>query len=52
MRIKYKGKSEIFTEKDLKGNEPFGQFREWFEEACDHPSILEANSVCLATATK
>ncbi|XP_021940561.1 pyridoxine-5'-phosphate oxidase-like isoform X2 [Zootermopsis nevadensis] len=52
MRKEYKGKSEIFTEKDLKGKEPFGQFKEWFEEACNHPSILEANAVCLATATK
>ncbi|XP_033611207.1 pyridoxine-5'-phosphate oxidase isoform X2 [Cryptotermes secundus] len=52
MRAEYKTKSETFTEKDLKGKEPFVQFREWFEEACKHPSIIEANSVCLATATK
>ena len=52
MRRKYNDKSEIFTEKDLKAKEPIGQFKEWFEEACKHPSILEANAVCVATATK
>jgi pyridoxamine 5'-phosphate oxidase len=52
MRAKYKGEAEAFTEKDLNGKEPFSQFREWFEEACKHPSILEANAVCLATATR
>lgn len=52
MRTKYKGESEAFIEEDLKGKEPFSQFREWFEEACKHPLILEANAVCLATATR
>jgi pyridoxamine 5'-phosphate oxidase len=52
MRTKYKGESETFTEEDLKGKEPFSQFREWFEEACKHPAIPEANAVCLATATR
>lgn len=52
MRKKYHDKSEIFTEKDLIAKEPIGQFKQWFEEACKHPSILEANAVCVATATK
>ncbi|PSN31522.1 Pyridoxine-5'-phosphate oxidase [Blattella germanica] len=52
MRRKYNDKSDIFTEKDLKAKEPIGHFKEWFDEACKHPSILEANAVCVATATK
>lgn len=52
MRTKYKDESEAFREEDLKGKEPFSQFREWFEEACKHPAIVEANAVCLATATR
>ena len=52
MRKKYKDKSEVFTEKDLTAKEPIAQFKEWFEEACKHPTILEANAVCVATATK
>jgi pyridoxamine 5'-phosphate oxidase len=52
MRTKYKEEAGAFMEGDLKGKEPISQFREWFEEACKNPVILEANSVCLATATR
>ncbi|XP_012264955.2 pyridoxine/pyridoxamine 5'-phosphate oxidase isoform X1 [Athalia rosae] len=52
MRIKYKDKSETFTEDDLKSKEPFGQFKAWFDEATKTPGVLEPNAMCLATATR
>ncbi|XP_045128998.1 pyridoxine/pyridoxamine 5'-phosphate oxidase-like isoform X2 [Portunus trituberculatus] len=52
MRKPYKGKNETFVEEDLVAKEPIGQFKEWFEEACNTPGIIEANAMCLATATK
>ncbi|XP_066942865.1 pyridoxine/pyridoxamine 5'-phosphate oxidase-like isoform X3 [Macrobrachium rosenbergii] len=52
MRKPYKGKNEAFTEDDLVAKEPFAQFREWFDQACSTPGIIEANAMCLATSTK
>ena len=52
MRIPYKTKAEIFSEKDLVSKEPFGQFKQWFDEACNTEGILEANAMCLATASR
>ncbi|CAK9812972.1 Pyridoxine/pyridoxamine 5'-phosphate oxidase [Anthophora plagiata] len=52
MRIKYKDKSETFTEDQLVSKEPIGQFDAWFKEACNTPQIFEANVMFLATATK
>lgn len=52
MRIRYKEKSETFTEDQLVSKEPFGQFKAWFEQACNTPGIGEANAMFLATATK
>ncbi|XP_071519252.1 pyridoxine/pyridoxamine 5'-phosphate oxidase-like isoform X4 [Panulirus ornatus] len=52
MRKPYKGKNEAFTEDDLVAKEPFAQFEAWFNEACHTPGIIEANAMCLATATK
>ncbi|XP_078032847.1 pyridoxine/pyridoxamine 5'-phosphate oxidase [Augochlora pura] len=52
MRIKYKDKSETFTEDQLVCKEPIGQFDAWFEEACRTPQIFEPNAMFLATATK
>ncbi|KAK2576001.1 hypothetical protein KPH14_007360 [Odynerus spinipes] len=52
MRIKYKDKTETFTEENLVSKEPIGQFKAWFEEACNTPQILEPNAVFLGTATK
>ncbi|CAD6235808.1 GSCOCG00007992001-RA-CDS [Cotesia congregata] len=52
MRIKYKDKSETFTEDQLDCKEPIGQFKAWFEVASKTPGILEANAMCLGTATK
>ncbi|XP_076045114.1 pyridoxine/pyridoxamine 5'-phosphate oxidase-like isoform X2 [Oratosquilla oratoria] len=52
MRKPYKGKSEVFTEDNLVAKEPVAQFKAWFDEACNTPGIVEANAMCLATATK
>lgn len=51
MRIKYKNKNETFLEEHLKSKEPFGQFKAWFEEACNRKEILEPNAMCLATVS-
>lgn len=52
MRMKYKLKEEVFTEKDLVAKEPIGQFKKWFDEACQIPQILEPNAMCLSTCTR
>ncbi|KOC65534.1 Pyridoxine-5'-phosphate oxidase [Habropoda laboriosa] len=52
MRIKYKDKSETFTEDHLVSKNPIRQFDAWFKEACNTPQILEANVMFLATASK
>lgn len=52
MRHPYKDVKELFLEADLVSKEPFGQFKQWFEQACNAEGILEANAMCLATATR
>ncbi|XP_047362694.1 pyridoxine/pyridoxamine 5'-phosphate oxidase-like isoform X2 [Vespa velutina] len=52
MRMKYKNRSETFIEENLVSKEPIGQFKAWFDEACESPHILEPNAVFLGTATK
>lgn len=52
MRITYKDKNETFTEDNLTSKEPIGQFKAWFDEACNTPQILEPNAMLLATATR
>ncbi|XP_043219281.1 pyridoxine-5'-phosphate oxidase-like [Amphibalanus amphitrite] len=51
MRHPYKDKRQAFTEDQLVAREPFGQFRDWFNQACATPAILEPNAMCLSTAT-
>jgi len=51
-RVKYNEKKDAFTEDKLVADEPIGQFKAWIEEAFHHPGIKEANSMCLATASK
>jgi len=51
MRKPYHDANQIFDFKDLTSWEPFGQFKNWFEEASAHPEIYEANAMCLATAS-
>ncbi|CAL8141870.1 unnamed protein product [Orchesella dallaii] len=52
MRKAYMEKGEVFTESQLVSQEPFEQFRDWFEIASKTPGIEEPNAMCLATATK
>lgn len=52
LRLKYKGKSEVFLEKDILRKEPFSLFQKWLQEACGNQDIIEPNALCLATATK
>lgn len=52
MRIKYKDKSETFTEDQLEFKEPIGQFKAWFDVACKTPGIQEPNAMVVATATR
>jgi len=52
MRIAYKSVKEVFLESDLVSREPFGQFKHWFDQACETKEILEANAMNIATATK
>ncbi|XP_011300887.1 pyridoxine-5'-phosphate oxidase [Fopius arisanus] len=52
MRIKYKDKSETFTEDQLQFKEPIGQFKIWFDAACNLPTIQEPNAMIVATATR
>jgi pyridoxamine 5'-phosphate oxidase len=52
MRIKYKEKHEAFLESNLVSKEPFGQFKAWFDDACNAQGVLEPNAMCLATASK
>jgi pyridoxine/pyridoxamine 5'-phosphate oxidase len=52
MRKPYHGIQEIFDTKDLASLDPYDQFSAWFQEACEVPSIKEANAMALATATK
>ena len=52
MRKPYNNQSETFTESDLVAKEPIQQFKVWFDEACRTNGILEANAMCLATASK
>lgn len=52
MRKPYNEKHKTFTEADLIAKEPIEQFKVWFNLACQTPNILEANAMCLSTATK
>ncbi|XP_054286748.1 pyridoxine/pyridoxamine 5'-phosphate oxidase-like isoform X1 [Macrosteles quadrilineatus] len=52
MRTKYHGKENTFLETDLQSIDPINQFKIWFDEAAKTPGIAEANSMCLATASK
>lgn len=52
MRKPYNEKQNTFTEDDLIAKEPIGQFKAWFDLACQATTIYEANAMHLATATK
>ncbi|XP_066522177.1 pyridoxine-5'-phosphate oxidase [Hoplias malabaricus] len=52
MRKKYKCDEECFEEDQLASLDPIKQFGVWFDQATKCPEILEANAMCIATATK
>ena len=37
---------------NLPTKDPFKLFKLWFDEACEHPGIVEANAMSIATASK
>ena len=51
MRKPYHSKEDVFDFGDLVAQEPFGQFKAWFEEATNIKTIEEANAMCLSTAS-
>lgn len=52
MRIKYKDRNQTFDVNNLISKEPIGQFKAWFDQACNSPEILEPNAMLVATATR
>ena len=52
MRKPYNQKHQVFLESDLVSKDPLEQFKSWFEEASSAPGIIEANAMCLSTASK
>ena len=52
MRKPYKGVQDVFLVEDLVSQEPFGNFKHWFDTAYNTDGIHEANAMSLATATK
>lgn len=50
IRKPYKRLHEYFDIEHLVSQEPFGQFKKWFEEAAEH--VEEPNAFCLSTASK
>lgn len=52
MRRPYNDGNNVFLEEHLEKKEPFHLFEQWFKAASKEISYAEANSMCLATATK
>lgn len=52
MRKPYNDKELLFIEGSLKIKEPLHLFNEWFQIVKNDPRTVEANAMCLATATK
>ncbi len=52
MRMEYRADHEHFDVEHLACREPFGQFKHWFELACNTDGIPEPNAMALATATR
>ncbi|XP_046390241.1 pyridoxine/pyridoxamine 5'-phosphate oxidase-like [Ischnura elegans] len=51
LKVNYRDKRDVFTEKDLVAKEPIAQFKDWFDLAVQK-GISEPNAMCLATCTK
>lgn len=52
MRKPYHGESTTLLECNLSKKEPLHLFDEWFQIVKNDPRTVEANAMCLATATK
>ncbi|CAG9865311.1 unnamed protein product [Phyllotreta striolata] len=52
MRKSYNSKSTVFLEENIKAKEPIAIFNDWFQVVKDDPRTVEANAMCLSTATK
>lgn len=52
MRKPYNDQGVVFIESALRTKEPFQVFDEWFQIVKNDPRTVEANAMCLATATK
>ncbi|CAI9715390.1 pyridoxine-5' phosphate oxidase isoform X2 [Octopus vulgaris] len=51
MRKPYRSSKDIFDLSQLVSRNPMKQFQAWFQEASNHPQIIETNAIALATAT-
>lgn len=52
MRRSYNNKDNTFVEAKLEKKEPFHIFEQWFNAVREQDKSVEANAMCLATATK
>lgn len=52
MHTRNHSEKKIFLEESLIAKEPFGQFKAWLHDAIQKPEIVEANAMCLATASR
>ncbi|XP_018562256.1 pyridoxine-5'-phosphate oxidase [Anoplophora glabripennis] len=52
MRVNYNERTNLFLEENLEIKEPFYLFDKWFKIVKNDPRTVEANAMCLATATK
>ena len=52
MRKPYMAPHEAFQEDNMTAREPLAQFAAWFKMAMEEESIVEANAMTLATASK
>ncbi|KAG5874410.1 hypothetical protein JTB14_033167 [Gonioctena quinquepunctata] len=52
MRVDYNGKLDLFLEEHLETKEPLYVFDKWFKIIKNDPRTVEANAMCLSTATK
>ncbi|XP_014772842.1 pyridoxine-5'-phosphate oxidase isoform X3 [Octopus bimaculoides] len=51
MRKPYRSSQDTFDLSQLVSRNPMKQFQAWFQEASNHPQIIETNAIALATAT-
>lgn len=52
MRKPYNPNDATFDITDLSSNDPFEQFKAWFEQVRSSGQVVEANAMALATCSK